>query len=157
MAQYYTSTTTFNLGVEAASYLENKDSRITQKTIAELGTDFWNNYEHYYSEYKRVGKLLFRAKVVNSTEVEIKQIWDSKESRDQFSVDINEALFDESEQGANLTRTFGYLNNETELNDWIDNILLEEDKILQYVCDDMKRSGMVIGDPLKGDDLITVT
>jgi hypothetical protein len=156
MASYYVSVITFNLGEDASTYLIDKKNRITEKTKNSLGDEFWKTYGKVLSEYKKNNKLLFRAKIVKESKVLIKQIWDSKDSRDQFTVDVNENFFNKSVLNLNISRNFMFLNNITEVEKFIDDILLEENKILQHVCDDMKKPGMIIGDPIKGDVLVYV-
>ena len=155
MASYYTSTTTFDLGAESENFLDNKNTRITQKTLGVLGEGFWSNYSTHYANYISTEKLLFRAKIVKDSKVHIKQIWASEEDRTNFANDVNETAFNAAATGLGMSREFSTVDA-ANIDSWIDSVLAEENKILQYVCDDMKRSGMIIGDPLKDDEIIVV-
>lgn len=154
MASYYVSITSFNLGNAALSYLTNESYRITEQTKNVLGDEFWNNYSKVYKKYRENNKLLFRAKIIKDNKVFIKQIWQLKQDRDNFSKEVCEEHFDQKTNFIAI-RDFYYLEK-SNIDDFINSVLLEEHKILQHVSLEFQRPGMVIGDALKGDVLTHV-
>lgn len=154
MAQYYVSVTSFNLGNNASKYLNNSTYRITEQTRKLLGDEFWNNYAKVYNKFKNENKLLFRAKIIKDNRVFIKQIWQLKQDRDNFSKEVCEEQFDQKTNFI-ATRDFYYVEK-SNIDDFINSVLEEEHKILQHVSLEFQRPGMVIGDALKGDILTHV-
>ena len=154
MASYYISITSFDLGINASSYLNNNIYRVTEQTKNFLGDEFWKNYATVYNKFKSENRLLFRAKIIKNNNVLIKQVWQSKSDRDNFTKEVNEDYFN---QYSNLvpTREFYYIDK-NEIDSFIKTILEEKEKILQHVSQDLQQPGMVIGDTIKGDKLIYV-
>ena len=154
MAQYYVSVTSFNLGNNASKYLNNSTYRITEQTRKFLGDEFWNNYSKVYNKFKNENKILFRAKIIKNDNILIKQVWQSKKDRDDFTNEVNEDYFNQL-SNLHANREFYYLDKD-KIDEFIDSILVEKDKILQYVSQELQRPGMIIGDAVKGDNLIYI-
>jgi hypothetical protein len=155
MAQYYVSITSFDLGDEASLYIDTLRLRITELTRHKLGDEFWKDYGRIYKSYRDSGKLMFRAKIVKDTKVFVKQIWDSKQSREQFALEAGEKDIQSVLDDLNVQRDF-YFIDEEDIDTFINDILEEKQRFVQHATDKLRRSGMIIGDPLKGDVLIHV-
>ena len=63
-------------------YITNPDKRLT--TLSKLDYSFWQKYNSAYNYMRESGKLIIRAKVVNSDSVEIYQIYETKQDRLEF-------------------------------------------------------------------------
>ena len=148
MAKYITVNTSVN---EAASYLTDAAERITGNTMT---SEFWDNYQTLYLSYIDQGKLLFRSKTVNSdNKFVITQIWDSQASRDEWEVLSRKDEYIASGEKPMLYS--GYEADEATITSLISDIL-SKNYIIQVCANEYRRTGMVIGDELKGDALFTV-
>lgn len=138
-----------------SDYINNPSKRYQDWSAPVLPATFWENYDSVYLSYKAANKILFRSKYVDSNnDMFITQVWESQAVREQFLIDVDHAQF-ESNVSHGITRN-DYEANTSVIESVITDVLNSGDYIIQICAEEYRRSGMVIGDPLKGDELVTV-
>ena len=131
-------------------YLTNPEKRFQTGTGKALGEDYWKMYEKAYLYAKFNGHIVLRAKVINKKNVlKIYQIWDSKDVREQWEQKVDPKYFTATVP----LITYQYPINEKRKNKIFDLVLKSDKVILQAVRDDHRTSQMIVGDPLKNDEL----
>jgi len=134
----------------AERYLTSQSDRITAILRQDLGNDFWENYARVFRQYCQSGRLMFRAKCIDSKAMMLVQIWQTAEDHKNFEL--------EAIRGINLKRL---LNNQG-LDIKAETGTITEDKVFEFVsslrrCDHLiqhiipkwKTADMIVGDPLK--------
>lgn len=120
-----------------------------------MSENYWQRYKFVYAKYRDDGSLLWRSKHVEDGVVHISQVWVDELRRRQFQ----RAAGIEEYEKSNRKVDFTYTEKECgwgDMNNLIDHVMSQDDYIIQWCKPNLRRSGMVIGDPLKGDDLIVV-
>jgi|TARA_B110000238_G_C15962540_1_gene368084 hypothetical protein len=142
---------TVNLGFYN-DYITNPDKRLT--SLSELDSNFWQPYNSAYKYMRDSGKLIIRAKVVNSDSVEIYQIYETKQDRLEFLSMFDPAVFHKDAKIKVIETE--YEITELEKDQLIEKIISSENVLLQWVKENHRKPGMEIGDPLKNDKIILV-
>ena len=153
LADFWVSETEFYQKGYYSDYITNPEKRFRTVTEEALGDDWWSVYREAYVGMLKAGKLIFRAKVVTDDTVTIYQIYESKQDRQDFLTAINTSKFQQSVENLRQEKEYGL--NQTQVLELIDKIA-DSKSILQQCRPDYRKSGMVIGDPLKTNQLIYV-
>lgn len=133
-------------------YITNPDKRLT--TLSKLDYSFWQKYNSAYNYMRESGKLIIRAKVVNSDSVEIYQIYETKQDRLEFLSMFDPSVFHKDSKI--VIEETEYELNELEKDQLIEKIVSSNSVLLQWVKENHRKPGMTIGDPLKNDKIILV-
>jgi hypothetical protein len=138
-----------------SDYITNKEKRLQTGDARDAGEEFWKIYVDAYREIRESGKLILRAKVVaNDDEVVLYQIYESQQDRLDFMSKIPREMFhsnikvDVVEESREISAA--------EKDDIIDQIIAEDKVIIQHLRPDHYRRGIVIGDPLKSDNILRI-
>lgn len=138
-----------------SDYITNPNKRYQDWSAPVLPENFWLNYDSVYLNYRDNNKIIFRSKHVDANnDMFVTQVWESQAVREQFLIDVNNDLFEEN-KNFNITRN-DYLAETAEVESAIDDVIASNNYIIQVCLPEFQRPGMVIGDPLKGDVLVTV-
>jgi len=126
-------------------YLTNPSTRLSSYVS---DSDYLKNIGHNLKHYVDSRKLLLRAKIVKSVgdsyQLNIVQVWATEEDRNNFSTAINDQLILDSFD-------FEYTFEKSEISnidDVIDEILLEDNYLFQYLHSSYLRDGIVVDDPI---------
>ena len=133
-------------------YLSNPAKRFQTGPGKMLGDSYWKLYEDAYMFARDNGHLILRAKVINSKDIlKIYQIWKNKDVREIFESKVDPKYFT-----THLPDfiTYQYPLNPKRSHKIFQLILNSPKHILQTVREDHQTPGMIIGDPLKFDNLI---
>jgi hypothetical protein len=137
-----------------SDYITNKEKRLQTGDAKDAGEEFWKIYVDAYREIRESGKLIIRAKVASNDEVLLYQIYESQQDRIDFMKKIPAEMF-HSNIKVDLVEESREIS-EIEKEELIDNIAITENSLIQYIRPDHYRSGIVIGDPLKSDNIIRI-
>jgi hypothetical protein len=138
-----------------SDYITNPAKRYMDWSAPALPANFWTNYSAVYLNYRDNDKIIFRSKHVDANnDMFVTQVWESQAVREQFLIDVDHATF-ESNKSFSIERN-DYEANTSVIESLIDSVIDSGDYIIQICLPEFQRSGMVIGDPLKGDTLVTV-
>ena len=138
-----------------SDYITNPNKRYQDWSALALPADFWTNYSAVYLNYRDNNKIIFRSKHVDANnDMFVIQVWESQAVREQFLIDVDHATF-EANKSFSVERN-DYEATSAEIETLIDDVIASGDYIIQICLPEFQRSGMVIGDPLKGDTLVTV-
>lgn len=126
-------------------YLTNPSTRLSSYiSDSDYLKNIGKNLKHYFDS----NKLLLRAKIVKSVgdsyQLNIVQVWATEEDRNNFSTSINDQLILDSFD-------FEYRFEKSEISnidDIIDEILLEDNYLFQYLHSSYLRDGIVVDDPI---------
>ena len=135
-----------------SDYLRNPEKRMSHVTMFE---NFWLRYKVVYEKYRNDGSLIWRSKHVEDGVIHISQVWIDEIKRRQFQHDAGIEEYEKSNRKVDFT----YSEKECDMTDvdkLIDHVMSQDDYIIQWCKPNLRRSGMVIGDPLKNDGLILV-
>jgi len=126
-------------------YLTNPSTRLSSYMS---DSDYLKNIGENLKHYVDSSKLLLRAKIVKSVgdsyQLNIVQVWATEEDRNNFSTAINDQLILDSFD-------FEYRFEKSEISnidDIIDEILLEDNYLFQYLHSSYLRDGIVVDDPI---------
>lgn len=126
-------------------YLTNPSTRLSSYIS---DSDYLKNIGDNLKYYVDSSKLLLRAKIVKSVgdsyQLNIVQVWATEEDRNNFSTAINDQLILDSFD-------FEYRFEKSEISnidDIIDEILLEDNYLFQYLHSSYLRDGIVVDDPI---------
>jgi len=136
-------------------YITNPAKRFETGIASHIGNDFWRKYANAYTTIKDSGGLIFRIKIVTTDSITIKQIYQTKDVRDSFISLIDTHVFYDK-IGIPFTESERCIN-EVEKEDIINKARSNDYVIVQYLRPDHYRSGIVIGDPLKGESLVSIS
>ncbi len=134
----------------AQRYLYSSKDRITALLKEDLGNEFWQRYAKIYDAYCASGKLLFRAKAITGTAMTLVQIWRSQADQKAFDAEVYAGVNFLSvlrENGLEIVSE-GFQINRDQAIEQIEHIR-KLPHLLQFVCEDWRTQGMVVGDPLK--------
>lgn len=138
-----------------SDYISNPNKRYQDWSAPLLPESFWLNYDAVYVYYRDNNKIIFRSKHVDSNnDMFVTHVWESQAVREQFLIDVDHAKF-ETNKSFNVDRN-DYEASNSEIKSLIDNVINSGNYVIQVCLPEFQRSGMVIGDPLKGDTLVTV-
>jgi hypothetical protein len=150
MNEYWLTTFETEYGEFFEDYLTNRQKRF--QTFLD-STDFWKDYVAAYHWAKENGYLILRAKIIKGQKFTLCQIWKDQYCREEFDKKVNEDYFLQNFK-------FEYIRSGRVITKLEKDIIVEDimnsTSILQYVHKDHRLPGMIIGDPLKNDSLITV-
>lgn len=133
-------------------YITNPNKRLT--LVSKLDASFWQEYNSAYVYMRDSGKLILRAKIVSTNGVEIYQIYETKQDRLDFLSMFDAELFHTSAKIA--VNEIEYEITELQKDQLIEQIINSKNVLLQWVKENHRKPGMVIGDPLKNDKIISV-
>jgi hypothetical protein len=126
-------------------YLTNPSTRLSSYIS---DSDYLKNIGDNLKYYVDSSKLLLRAKIVKSVgdsyQLNIVQVWATEKDRNNFSTAINDQLILDSFD-------FEYRFEKSEISnidDIIDEILLEDNYLFQYLHSSYLRDGIVVDDPI---------
>jgi hypothetical protein len=150
MNEYWLTTFETEYNEFFEDYLTNKQKRF--QTFLD-STDFWKDYVAAYQWAKENGYLIVRAKIIKGQKFTLCQIWKDRYCREEFDKKVNEDYFLQNFKFEYIRsgRAITKLEKDSIVED-----IMNSNSILQYVHEDHRLSGMIIGDPLKNDSLIKV-
>ena len=154
LADFWVTETTFYQEGYYTDYITNQDKRITTDLTPLVGEEWWKNYATIYRQYRDNGKLIFRAKAVTDDNVTVYQVYPTKEDRDQWLVLINDIALKKA-MGVLVPQEKEYALKHQQIIQLIERISKSK-CILQCVREDYRTQGMIIGDPIKKDQLTYV-
>jgi hypothetical protein len=136
----------------AEKYLTTNEYRFQNLLLPHLYENSTSIYNNAYRESKI--HILFRAKVSYPLEkkLELINIWDSKESYENFSSLVDRDRYMEAFTSAGIVFRYDFQElSQVEATDIINQILLKENKIIQRYDPIFGLYVGPVGDPLKGD------
>lgn len=148
---YWLTINVISKGSYFNDYLTNPNKRFQTGPGKDLGKDYWKMYEEAYLYAKNNGHIILRAKVINEKNIlKIYQIWANKKVREQWENIVDPKYFTNTVPLV----TYQYPLSVKRKNKLFGLILTRKKVILQAVREDHRKPGMIIGDPLKADQLI---
>lgn len=153
LADFWVTETKFYHKGYYTDYITNPQKRITAELTAIVGSDWWQNYATIYKQYRDNGKLIFRAKAVTDDSVTVYQIYLTKEDREKWLILIDDAKLKNSMQQPPKEKQYSLNHDQVVV---LIKRIANDKCILQCVREDYRIQGMIIGDPIKKDELIYV-
>ena len=154
LATYWLTETKFSKKNYYGDYITNPKKRIQTGDASILGEDWWKSYVDAYKEVRDNGKLILRAKVITDDTVILYQAYNSKKDRDRFLSKISKPSFHNTVELQ--IDEIEYSISKNKFVKILDKIISSDKKIIQHVVKEYQRPGMIIGDPLKDEVLITL-